>query len=199
MTARSGSSRWTGDIQLGTELIIDNDGWTGNLVLDGRVSTPSVSTLWNGTVRNTLRGVVAAGNGIYAVGLDGTGTVTYPSGDLAHRVRPGTALNTGILSISGDGLGRHATRINGLAAGTSYDRLVVTGLLDLTNARLAVTVDSVSTSAWRSVHDRGEIRDGPSHRPLPIASQGGILLANGHVFAIDYRGGDGNDIVLNTL
>ena len=199
MTAQSGSSRWTGDIQLGTELIIDNAGWTGTLSLDGSVSASAVSAIWNGTDRNTIRGVVAAGDGVYAVGLDGTGTITYPAGQL-DAVRPGTAVDTGILSISGVSLGRHATRINGLTVGASYDQLMVTGPLDLTHARLAVTVDSGFEPArgdrFTIVAKSGTAPAIGHYQSLP---QGGILLANGHVFAIDYQGGDGNDIVLNTL
>ena len=199
MTARNGTSRWTGDIDVGTGFVIDNALWSGNLVLDGQVTAPVLSATWNGSSRNTIQGDVAVGDVAFATGLDGTGTISFPSGQL-DLIRPGTTLQTGVLATSGGRLRRHATRIEGLTVGVDYDQLAVTGPLDLSLARLSVTVDSGFEPAredeFMIVSKTGLEAASGYYQSLP---QGSILLVNGHVFTIDYRGGDGNDIVLRTL
>ncbi|MFM7072355.1 MAG: hypothetical protein ACKO38_11255, partial [Planctomycetota bacterium] len=199
MIARAGSSRWTGGINLGTGLVIDNTGFTGDLGLDGSVTAPSVIAIWNGENRNTIRGTVAANESVFATGIEGTGTIGFVDGEL-DMIRPGTSLDTGVLSISGGRLLRHASRIRGLTAGSAYDQLAVDGSLDLVGASLSVSVSSGFEPArgdeFVLVAKTGSTPATGHYQSLP---QGSILLAGGHVFAIDYRGGDGNDIVLRTL
>jgi Ca2+-binding RTX toxin-like protein len=199
MIARAGSSRWTGDIALGTGLVIDNTGFSGDLGLNGSVTAPSIVAIWNGENRNTVRGMVMADESVVATGIDGTGSIGFVVGTL-DMIRPGTSLDTGILSISGGQLLRHASRIQGLAAGSAYDQLVVDGSLDLSKAMLSVSVSSEFEPArddeFILVAKTGLTPATGHYQSLP---QGSILLAGGHVFAIDYQGGDGNDIVLRTL
>lgn len=198
MTARSGSSRWTGAIQVEQELFINNLGWTGDLGLDGAVTSPFIDAAWNGSQRNTIRGTVAA-NEMFAVGIDGTGSMAFASGRL-DAIRPGTSVGTGILTVSGGQMLQQSARIGGLTAGDDYDQLVVEGPLDLTLATLSIDViggfEPARGDQFTIVAKSGTAPADGQYLGRP---QGSLLLVNGHVFAIDYRGGDGNDIVLRTL
>lgn len=198
MTARSGSSRWTGAIQVDQELFINNLGWTGDLGLDGAVTSPFIDAAWNGSQRNTIRGTVAASE-ILAIGIDGTGSLAFASGRL-DALRPGTSVGTGILTVSGGQVLKQSARIGGLTAGVNYDQLVVQGPLDLSLATLSIDViggfEPARGDEFTIVAKSGSSPAAGQYFGKP---QGSLLLVSGHVFAIDYRGGDGNDIVLRTL
>ena len=135
---------------------------------------------------------VAAGGTLGGSGTVG-GTVGVASGGvLAPGAGPGM-LGTGALTLNGGAT--FAVEINGPAAGTQYDRLAVSGTVNLGGATLQLAGAHVAAvgQSFLLVDNDGSDPVSGSFAGLP---NGGTRLFNGVLLTIQYDGGDGNDVVL---
>ncbi|MEX2334021.1 MAG: hypothetical protein WD600_07170, partial [Pseudohongiella sp.] len=132
--------------------------------------------------------------------LDGSGSITgavsvEDGGTLAPGNSPGQ-LATGNLSLA---TGATLTaELNGTAAGTEYDQLVVTGTVDVSGATLDLSLGFVPAADTRfelisndGVDQITGVFDG--------LAEGGTFNDGTNVFQISYVGGDGNDVVVTYL
>jgi hypothetical protein len=185
--------------------LTDNNPSVGSITIDagtadiGSGQDPNVAVVVNGG--GTLRGrgtvgptTVAAG-GTVAPGTDTPGVLTVEGG---ITFSPGAVL---------------AVRLNGPGAGGGYDRLHVTGPVNLggpggTVLRLSVASDFASGQAGPFTLIRND--DGPVQGTLgpapsgPALTQGALLLHRDsarHLQALEvsYTGGNGNDVQLRPL
>lgn len=149
--------------------------------------------------------VVAAGRTLsattIAVGSGGTlsgagiisGPITVASGG---TVSPGSSpgiVSTGDVTMSaGSNL---IVELLGTTPGTGHDQLNVTGAVDVTGANLIV-----SSIGGINVGDAFTIilNDGAADPTGAFAQGATVAGPNGSLFAINYFGGDGNDVVLTT-
>jgi len=156
------------------------------------------ATLVNGTTVTAfqLEGGTLGGNGRVA-GLIAT------SEPLARTVAPGSS--AGLLRSSGNvaltpGTVFAAELRNQSTPGTTYDQLDVTGTVALNNATLAV---SLLPPPGIEPGDRYTIiaNDGTDAVTGTFAGlpEGALVDAAGDTFAITYRGGTGNDVVLSAI
>ena len=127
--------------------------------------------------------------------LSGSGSVASVTNQ-GGTVSPGTPAATGVLTaqaVTFNGAGTLAIRLNGSAAGTSYDQLNVTGNIDISSATLAVSLGFLSnvSDKFTIVHATGTITG-----TFAGLSEGTRFSAGGNEFTISYAGGAGSDIVL---
>lgn len=130
-------------------------------------------------------------NGGTLGGTDFPGDLNQDGGTVSPGQSPGTMTVTGNYSLnSGDLL----MELDGLAAGTDYDQLIVTGDVSLAgDLTLAVGFSP-------SVGDMFTIIDNQGANAVSGAfTQGSSISAGGFSFAISYAGGDGNDVVLSVV
>lgn len=155
----------------------------GTLVVDG--STNSATNVASGATlagRGTLGGSVTVQNGgTLSPGGAGVGTLT---------------VNGNLILASGSAL---ALNINGVTAGTGYDRVVVNGTVDISAATLAVShgyAPASGDSYTVIVNDAADAVTGT----FSGISEGGKINAAGNSTELttSYIGGTGNDLTLNT-
>ena len=173
---------------------------SGTLTLSG-ANTFTGPTLVNGTlsVTGSISGsAITVGNGGT---LGGTGTVSAVTALGGGTVSPGTSpgvLNSGALSMtSGSTL---SIELNGTTVGSEYDRLNVTGAVDITGATLSLggTYNAGQTNDLFTIllNDGGDSIIGTFAN---LAEGATATSLSGQVFAVSYIGGDGNDIVLTAV
>ena len=141
----------------------------------------------------------AFGRGVTMTGgaLGGTGTVgavTASGGRLAPGLSPGRLL-TGDLTLNG--LSRVEIDLNGTTAGPGYDQLEVRGTVSLANATLALTAGFTPPPDARFTIIENDGTD-PVAGTFANLPEGGTIRADGQTSRITYRGGDGNDVVLDS-
>jgi autotransporter-associated beta strand protein len=155
----------------------------GTLVVDG--STSSATTVASGATlagRGSLGGSVTVQNGgTLSPGGAGVGTLTV-NGNLTLNSGSTLALN-----------------INGVTAGTGYDRVVVNGTVDISAATLAVShgyAPASGDSYTLIVNDAADAVTGT----FSGISEGGKFNAAGNSTELttSYIGGTGNDLTLTT-
>lgn len=85
--------------------------------------------------------------------------------------------------------------INGPVAGTQHSIVRVTGAVNLTGARLALTGSYVPARTDQFVLIRNDAADAVTGTfdGLP---QGAVVMFNGRAMTVNYQGGDGNDVTL---
>lgn len=187
LIAGSGALTKTGAGELTLSSSNTNAGTTtvsaGTLVVDG--STSSATTVASGATlagRGTLGGSVTVQNGgTLSPGGAGVGTLTV-NGNLTLNSGSTLALN-----------------INGVTAGTGYDRVVVNGTVDISAATLAVShgyAPASGDSYTLIVNDAADAVTGT----FSGISEGGKFNAAGNSTELttSYIGGTGNDLTLTT-
>lgn len=127
--------------------------------------------------------------------LSGSGNlnanVEQDGGTVSPGNSPGTMTITGNYSLNSGDL---FMELDGTTAGTGYDQLIVTGDVSLAGD-LALSVGFAP-----SMGDMFKIIDNQGANPVSgLFSQGYGISADGYTFAIDYTGGDGNDVVLTRV
>jgi uncharacterized repeat protein (TIGR01451 family) len=151
----------------------------GTLAVTGSVSSPV----------NVNSGGALAGTGT-------VGAVTVNSGGtLAPGLSPGS-IATGNLSLPA--ASTLSVDIDGTAAGTGYDQVMVSGTVVL-GGTLSVTLGFTPTpgDVFKLIDNDGS-SDAGSGIFLGLL-EGAILTASGHRLRVSYIGGDGNDVTLTAL
>jgi hypothetical protein len=133
--------------------------------------------------------------------LDGNGTVTGALRlDMSGQINPGTS--PGLINVVGSYTqlgGAFNAEIGGLAAGTQYDQINVTGAVSL-GGNLNVSLIGGFTPAVGNkfviVNNDGTDAVASPFTGLP---EGAIITVGGVQLKISYVGGDGNDVVLTVI
>ena len=127
-------------------------------------------------------------------GTGRAGPIVGSAGTIAPGHSPGV-LDSGSLTLSADVT--LALELYGTAAGTTYDRLAVTGTVTLANATLAAVIApnvTLPPGATLTIIDN----DGTDAITGTFAdlAEGARLVVGSHAFTVSYQGGTGNDVVL---
>jgi autotransporter-associated beta strand protein len=170
--------------------------------------TPGVTT--TGIIGGGAFGLTKAGAGTLLLNVVNTytGATTVNAGALAGNgtiagnvsngafVRPGAS--PGLLSISGNytqtATGALDVELNGLTAGTQYDRLAAAGTITLAG-QLNVSLGFAAASGDSFVLIDNAGTDAVVGTFTGLA-EGAMLLSGGRALRISYVGGDGNDVTL---
>jgi autotransporter-associated beta strand protein/YVTN family beta-propeller protein len=197
---------------LGSGGTIDTDGFdatvSGNAINDGTLTKIGAGTLTlSGTSTNTGGTVVSAGtlvvNGTHtAVPISVAGGALGGSGSLgtvtatAGAISPGPAAGTAILHAADVTFAAGALFIvdlQGITAGTGYDRLEVSGTAAVDGATLMLMpsfAPATGTTFTILTNATGAFAGLP---------EGASIAAAARHFRISYVGGDGNDVTLTVL
>jgi len=149
----------------------------------------SGSATGTGTV-TAADGTTVGGSGAITGSLTTSGTLSLgAAGNAAGH------LSIGSVSFGASGARVLALDLNGLAAGTGYDQLDVTGTIDLTGATLILSAGS----AFRPLLGSTFVvlaNDGtdPITGTLANLSEGATLDVGTRTYQVSYIGGDGNDL-----
>ncbi|MEA2723317.1 MAG: hypothetical protein QOH59_1088, partial [Gemmatimonadales bacterium] len=194
-------------------------GGAGNTTVSGVIATTTGTLTKDGTgtltlsANNTYTGLTTAGagtlvvNGVQAASavslnggtLGGTGTVgAITSAALGGTVSPGQGpgiLNSGNLNLS-IGSPSFLVELNGTTAGTGYDRLNVTGSVNLGGATLTATVGFATSNGMTFTVIANDGADAVTGTFAGLA-EGSTVVLSGLGFTISYVGGTGNDVVLS--
>ena len=196
-THRGGAGNTTVSGVIGTTSgTLTKDG-TGTLTLSANNTYTGTTTVSAGTL------LVNGSQGSSAVSLNGgtlggTGTVgaitsTASGGTVSPGPGPGI-LNSGNVNWSTGGPS-FVVELNGTTVGTGYDRLNVTGTVNLSGATLSGTVGFASTNGmtFTVITNDGVDAITGTFAGLP---EGSTVVLSGQSFKISYVGGTGNDVVL---
>ena len=186
---------WT--VQVEREGVIKNG--NGKLTLGSSGTYAGATTVNAGTLELTNTFGSATGTGTVSVAsaasLTGTGassgTVTVASGG---TVSPGVA-GVGTLAVGNfvhDGA--FVAQVNGTLTG-EFDRVRVTGTVDLTGSTLTVTGSVTAAYGAVTLIENDGTADAVTGTFTGLA-EGATVTVNGVDFTISYIGGDGNDVVL---
>jgi autotransporter-associated beta strand protein len=170
----------------------------GTLVLSGTSTYDDTTDIVGGTL--VVTGDISAGYGVYVnsgTTLAGTGSIARLNGYSGGTVAPGTT-STGILSTANvtfaSGMNFNID-LNGTIPGTDYDRLAVTGTVNLANATLNVSLGyaPVLNEPFKIINNDGNDAVIGTFNGL---AEGSTLTIGAANFTISYVGGDGNDVTL---
>jgi uncharacterized repeat protein (TIGR01451 family) len=175
---------------------VTKDG-AGSVTLSGNNTYTGVTTVSAGTL------LVNGAQGSSAVSLNGgtlggTGTVgaitsTASGGTVAPGSGPGI-LNSGNVNWTSGGPA-FRVELNGTTVGSGYDRLNVTGTVNLGGAALSCTVGFAATDGMTFTiitNDGGDAVVGT----FTGLAEGATTTLSGQTFKVSYVGGTGNDVVL---
>jgi hypothetical protein len=125
------------------------------------------------------------------------GDLAQDGGTLSAGSSPGTMTITGDYSLnSGDLL----VEVDGGAAGTGYDQLIVTGDVSLAgDLSLAVTALASQLGAGQDLLIIDNQGANPVGGGFTGLGEGAALMAGGLPFTLSYLGGDGNDVILTSV
>lgn len=174
----------------------------GTLTLAGSNSYTGTTTVSAGTllVNGSLAGGAMANGG----SLGGTGAIAGNLTVNAARVAPGNSpgtLTVGGLTLTG-AASTFAVEIAGPAAGTEYDRLVVTntgsGAVQLGGGTLNVGL-TYAPSATDNFLILDKQTPGAISGAFAGLAEGSTFTAGSTLLRISYVGGDGNDVVLSVV
>jgi len=147
----------------------------------GTLSTETV--LVGGGMFNMTGGTFSATNFM--------GNLTQGGGTVSPGDSPGTMTVTGNYSLNSGDL---FIELDGLAAGTEYDQLVVTGDVSLAGDLTLDVGFAPSLGAMFTIIDNQG-----ANAVSGMFSQGASISSGAHLFGINYAGGDGNDVVLTVV
>ncbi len=180
-----------GTLNVGTHTVTINDSNTataGDITITGGTLTAANGVTLSG-------GDVIEGTGTIDIGTGTAGLITN-SGSLAPGDESGD--KTGTLTVDGDldaDGGTLILQVDGVTAG-DFDQIVVNGAVDITGATLDTT-GSTTTSAGNIVLISNDGSDAVIGQFTGLAN-GSTVTINGQSFTINYAGGDGNDVVLES-
>jgi len=172
----------------------------GTLTLSGASTYGGATTVAAGTLALTgsLASAVTVASGAT---LTGTGTIAGNTNvGAGATLAPGVS-GTGILGTGSLALASGATfgvQLNGTAAGTQYDRVNVTGAVNLGGATLVVTLGfapAVGTIFTLIDNDAADAVTGT----FAGLAEGAIMNVGGVLLAVSYSGGSGNDVTLTAV
>jgi hypothetical protein len=169
------------DIQTGHAFITDS--LEAGLVGEGSIN--------RGVAVVTSGGTVHVAEGAFTQDVDTSGNnVTLSLG-----ASPGQVTINGNVTLDGDDT-LHM-EINGLAAGTQHDQLVVNGLVTLGGAMLSTAGSTINATQGDTLtlieNDLADAVNG-IFAGIP---DGNVILVNMEPFFVNYDGGTGNDVVLS--
>jgi autotransporter-associated beta strand protein len=146
----------------------------GGLVIDGQQPRSPI-VINQGTLGGTGR-----------TGLITAATATVAPGASPGRLSSGTVVFSPATTFD--------VELNGTAA-AAYDQLAVTGTVTLSGARLQITAGAVlpADARWTIIDNDGA---DPIVGTFDALIEGAKLTIGGVEYAITYRGGDGNDVVI---
>lgn len=174
---------------LGIALLFSNNNYTGAttvnngiLIVDGSQPNSAVSVSGGALGGTGTTGAVTASTGVISAG-----TLTSP---------------TGVLSINGnltlDATSAVVPKVNGNVAGSGYDQLNVTGVVDVSQSALLPAIIPGFTptvgDVYRFINNDGTDPVIGNFAGLPEGSS--ISTPAGVNFRISYVGGTGNDVVV---
>jgi fibronectin-binding autotransporter adhesin len=151
----------------------------GTLLVNGTLASPLVQVL-NGT-------------------LGGTGTVQSVTVSSGGTVSPGES--PGILNIAGNLTfpnGTFYAELNGPNAGTGYDRLAVSGTVNLGSPVLNLSSGFMAVTSTDFII-LSHITTGAINGTFAGLPEGALIGAGGNAFQVTYRGGTGNDMMLTRV
>jgi autotransporter-associated beta strand protein len=177
---------------------------SGVLDLSGTNTYTGGTTVAAGTllVDGTAPGAVAVSSGAT---LGGKGTVGSIATTAAATVSPGDSPTaTGVLTDSGpltlDSSSSFDVAITGATVGTNYDQLAAGGAINLAGATLNVATGSFDPTPGEQFTIVDNTSGSAITGTFAGLAEGATLTADGHDFAISYKGGSsGQDVVLTAL
>jgi len=208
----NGNTLTTGGVMNG---IISDGSAPGNLILSSATLTADNSYSGTTTIPNgdtgTIYGSQPNSNVIVAQSamFRGSGTVGDLTVGAAASLQPLTAVSsharvtTKNLTFNGTAgnLAHLLMQVEGAAAGTDYDQIVVNGavaLNDYTQLDLTISVDLIPTlnQVFTLIDNDGADAVTGEFNGLPNDS---VVTVNGYQYKLSYFGGTGNDVTLTSL
>ncbi|HEX8913094.1 MAG TPA: autotransporter-associated beta strand repeat-containing protein, partial [Humisphaera sp.] len=172
----------------------------GTLTLTGANTYAGTTTVSAGTL--VVNGSLASGSTVNNGGtLGGSGTIAGAvTANSGSTVSPGNSpgvLSTGTLTLAAGSTA--LMEINGTTAGTQYDQLNVTGTVTLGGGALQVALGYTPLvgDTFRLINNDGTA-DPVVGTFAGLPTSGSTFQSGGATFAINYAGGDGNDVTLTT-
>ncbi len=192
--AISTSATFAGDISGDGSLTIAG---AGEVILSGSSSFTGATNVQDGVLK--VEGTLATSEVIVGTGatLGGSGSISAPvtinaDAALAPGSSPGV-LSTGDLTLDADA--DLNIEINGTNAGSEYDKIQVTGEVDLTGATLNISSSFTAAAGDQFLLIDNDDVDAVTGNFVGLA-EGTLFSFNGNQVYITYQGGDGNDVVL---
>ncbi|AWB06612.1 hypothetical protein A6A40_16175 (plasmid) [Azospirillum humicireducens] len=177
----------------------------GTLILSGTAGFAGATTVTAGTL--LVSGALSDTSGVTVASgatLGGTGSIAGAVGIASGgAIAPGTGAGTaGTLTLSG-GLtiasgGTLRADINGNTAGSGYDRIAVTGAVDVSGATLSITQGYTPAQGDRFILVANDGSDAVTGLFSSVA-EGALLTVGGTVYRVSYAGDTGNDLVLTVV
>jgi len=165
---------------------------SGNNTYTGLTTVSQGTLLVNGTQGSS--NVSVAGGTLGGSGTVGTITSTAAGGGVAPGGSGTGILNSGNVNLSA-GAPTFTVQLNGTTVGTQYDRLNVTGTVNLSNVALSGTVGFAATDGLAFIIIQNDGADAITGTFAGLA-QGATTTLSGQTFTVSYIGGTGNDVVL---
>ena len=141
------------------------------------------------TGTNTYTGTTTVSTGTLALSGSLTGALAVNGGTFAPNGLPATA---GAFRLSSTGT--YQTRINGITAGTLYDRLTAGGSVTLSGPLDLIAGPGLA--AGQSFIIFNKTSAGAISGTFAGRTEGGVFTEDGYTWIISYLGGDGNDVAL---
>jgi autotransporter-associated beta strand protein len=174
----------------------------GTLVLDDTNTYANGTTVNKGTliVNGSVLNTVTVNKSGTLAGSGSTGPIVVNAGGTVAPGTPGGA--TGTLSVGNTQLkpgSSFTVDLAGDAAGTGYDQLIVSGTVNLSGAKLHVSVSGFTPALGQSFEIVSNDGTGQVVGTFSGLAEGAKLKVGGMTFQISYVGGDGNDVVLTRV